>query len=97
MEGAAADERDEHDDVGVLEGVDPLKSCCILVRVPMIFFLKSNFDIWGSIVYLEVSGLVDGDVAVDRHADDDVNRRRHEGVEHGDLQVRLKCGLHNCF
>ena len=62
MECAAADEGDEHDDVGVLEGVDAL----------------------------EVGGLVDGDVAVHRHADDDVHRRRHERVEHGDLEVRLE-------
>ena len=39
---------------------------------------------------LKVGGLVDGDVAVHRHADDDVHRRRHEGVEHGDLEVRLE-------
>ena len=39
---------------------------------------------------LEVGGLVDGDVAVHRHADDYVHRRRHEGVEQGDLEVCLE-------
>ena len=39
---------------------------------------------------LEVGGLVDGDVTVDGHADDDVDAARHERVDQGKLQVGLR-------
>ena len=35
---------------------------------------------------------VDGDVSVDRHADDDVHGARHEGVYHREHHVRLEEG-----
>ena len=38
---------------------------------------------------LEVRRLVDGDVPVDRHEDDDVHRAGHEGVDQGHLEVSL--------
>ena len=36
---------------------------------------------------LKVSGFVDGDVSVDSHADDDVDRAGHEGVDEGEHEV----------
>ena len=45
---------------------------------------------------LEVRRLVDGDVPVDRHEDDDVDRAGHEGVDQGSsqfLQARVKLCL----
>ncbi len=38
---------------------------------------------------LKMGGPIDGDVAIDRHADDDVDRARHEGVDERQLQVGL--------
>ena len=38
---------------------------------------------------LEVRRLVDGDVPVDRHEDDDVHRAGHERVDQGHLEVSL--------
>ena len=42
---------------------------------------------------LEVRRLVDGDVPVDRHEDDDVDRAGHEGVDQGHLKVSLPEGV----
>ena len=41
---------------------------------------------------LEVGGLVDGDVTVDRHEDDDVDRAGHERVDQRHLEVSLQEG-----
>ena len=38
---------------------------------------------------LELGRLVDGDVSVDRHADDDIHGAGHERVDHRDLHVGL--------
>ena len=36
---------------------------------------------------LKVCGFVDGDVSVDCHADDDIDRAGHEGVDEGEHEV----------
>ena len=48
-----------------------------------------DFGILGSVKSLEVCGLVDGNVSVDCHEDDDVDRAGHEGVDQGHLKVSL--------
>ena len=45
--------------------------------------------IFKSVQSLEVSWLVDGDVSVDCHEDDDVHRAGHERVDQGHLKVSL--------
>ena len=42
---------------------------------------------------LKVCGFVDGDVSVDSHADDDVDRAGHEGVDEGHHQMCLSLSL----
>ena len=41
---------------------------------------------------LKVSRLVDGDISVDRHADDDVDAAGHEGVDQRQHQMGLEEG-----
>ena len=41
---------------------------------------------------LEVCRLVDGDVSVDGHEDDDVDGAGHEGVDEGQLEMSLEEG-----
>ena len=47
---------------------------------------------------LKVSGLVDGDISVDRHTDDDVNTASHEGVDQRQHEMCLEkcCGVVTC-
>ena len=48
-----------------------------------------DFGVLGSVKSLEVCGLVDGNVSVDCHEDDDVDGARHERVDQGQLEVGL--------
>ena len=48
-----------------------------------------DFGVLGSVKSLEVSRLVDGDVSVDCHEDDDVDRARHERVDQRQLEMGL--------
>ena len=48
-----------------------------------------NLCILGSVKSLKVSRFVDGDVSVDCHEDDDVDRAGHEGVDQWQLKVGL--------
>ena len=48
--------------------------------------------IFKSVQSLEVSWLVDGDVSVDCHEDDDVHRAGHEGVNERQLEMSLEEG-----
>ena len=48
-----------------------------------------NLCVLGSVKSLEVSRLVDGDVSVDCHEDDDVHRAGHERVNQRQLEVGL--------
>ena len=48
-----------------------------------------NLGILGSVKSLEVCGFVYGNVSVDCHEDDDVDRAGHEGVDERQLEMRL--------
>ena len=48
-----------------------------------------DFGVLGSVKSLEVCGLVDGNVSVDCHEDDDVDGARHERVNQRQLEVGL--------
>ena len=53
-----------------------------------------DLGVLGSVESLEVCGLVDGNVSVDCHEDDDVHRARHERVDQRQLEVGLEEKLH---
>ena len=53
-----------------------------------------DLGILESVQPLEMCGPVDGDVSVDGHADDDVDRAGHEGVDERQFQVCLVEGSH---
>ena len=48
-----------------------------------------NLGILGSVKSLEVSWFVDGDVSVDCHKDDDVDRACHKGVDEWQFEMCL--------